>query len=350
MKEALFYRKLEGKKVQCLLCPRKCVILPGRRGFCGVRENQAGVLYSLVYERLCSMAVDPIEKKPLYHFAPGSNCLSICTVGCNLDCKFCQNWEISHPQFQNNSPGEEPSAAGAGIVGEHIPPERIVEIARKQGVEGISYTYTEPTIFFEYALDTMKLARRSGLYNCWVSNGFTSPEPVMEASRYLDAINIDIKGSESFYRKLCNAPGEAAVKRAAMLYREQGVWVEVTTLVIPGYNDSRKVLTDISRWVRKNLGPDTPIHFSRFHPQFRMRDAEPTPTRTLEMAHSIAVKEGLRYVYIGNVPGHRGETTYCPECGRPLIERHGFGVAAMRDTCTCGHRLALAGRKWSALK
>ncbi len=335
MKEALFYRKLEGKKVQCFLCPRKCIILPGKRGFCMVRENQGGVLYSLVYERLCSMAVDPIEKKPLYHFAPGSSCLSICTVGCNLDCQFCQNWQISHPEE---------------VTGEHVPPERIVEIAKKQGVEGISYTYTEPTIFFEYALDTMKLARRAGFYNCWVSNGFTNPEPVLEASRYLDAINIDIKGSEAFYRKLCNVPSEAAVKKAARIYREQGVWVEVTTLVIPGYNDSRSVLAGISRWVRKNLGPDTPMHFSRFHPHFKMRDAEPTPARTLEMAHRIAVKEGLRYVYLGNVPGHRSESTYCPGCGKPLIERHGFGVAAMRDTCECGHKLALAGRKWSRLK
>jgi pyruvate formate lyase activating enzyme len=341
MKEAMFYRKLKGKSVQCLLCPRKCVISPGRRGFCRVRENRGGVLYSLSYERLCSMAVDPIEKKPLYHFAPGSGCLSICTVGCNLDCRFCQNWEISHPDLHNQA---------TGIPGERVPPERIVEIARKQGVEGISYTYTEPTIFYEYALETMKLARKAGFYNCWVSNGFTNPEPALEASRYLDAINIDIKGSDAFYRKLCNAPGEAAVKRAARLYREQGVWVEITTLVIPGYNDSRRVLAGISRWVRRNLGPETPMHFSRFHPAFRLMDAEPTPARILEMAHGIAKREGLRHVYIGNVPGHSGETTYCPECGKPLIERRGPGVAAMRDRCGCGHRLALAGRKWSGFK
>jgi pyruvate formate lyase activating enzyme len=335
MKEALFYRKLKDKKVQCVLCPRRCVIAPGKRGFCRVRENRGGVLYSLVYGRLCSMGVDPIEKKPLYHFAPGSSCLSVCTVGCNLDCKFCQNWEISHPEE---------------IVGENIPPERIVEIAKKQGVEGISYTYTEPTIFYEYALDTMKLAKRAGFYNCWVSNGFTNPEPALEASRYLHAINIDIKGSEAFYRRLCNAPSEAAVRKAAKLYKEQGVWVEITTLVIPGYNDSRKVLTEISRWVRKNLGPETPMHFSRFHPSFRLTDVRPTPTETLEMAHKIAVKEGLRYVYIGNVFGHRYESTYCPKCGRPLIERRGFGVAAMRDTCECGERLAMAGKEWSKLK
>ncbi len=337
MKEALFYRRLEGKSVQCLLCPRKCTIPPGGTGFCGVRENHGGTLYSIVYERLCSMAVDPIEKKPLYHFAPGSSCLSICTVGCNLECKFCQNWDISHPK----------EVGAHGTADERVPPERVVEIARKQGVEGIAYTYTEPTIFYEYALDIMKLARKAGLYNVWVSNGFINPEPAMEASRYMDAINIDLKGSDDFYRKLCNAPGEAAVKKAAKLYKEQGVWVEVTTLVVPGYNDSRSVLAGISRWVRKELGPDTPMHFSRFHPSFRLRDVEPTPARTLETACTIAVKEGLRYVYIGNVPGHRSESTYCPECGKPLIERMGFGIRSMKGTCECGHRLALAGRKWS---
>jgi pyruvate formate lyase activating enzyme len=361
MKEALFYTKLTGDAVQCSLCPRGCRIPPGGRGFCGVRENQAGTLYSLVYGRLCSMAVDPIEKKPLYHFAPGSQCLSVCTVGCNLDCSFCQNWSISHPNLSNL-----PTAAGklkhqstmspAGtplrldVPGENVPPQRIIEIARKQSVEGIAYTYTEPTIFFEYALETMKLARRAGLYNVWVSNGFTNPEPAMEASRYLDAINIDIKGSERFYRKLCNVPSEAAIKRAAGIYREQGVWVETTTLVIPGYNDSSRTLADISRWIRKNLGPETPVHFSRFHPHFRLTEVKSTPTSTLERAHKIAVKEGLKYVYIGNVPGHSAESTRCPECGSPVIERGGFGVSAMMDRCRCGHRPALAGTKWSRLK
>lgn len=335
MKEAMFYRKLPGKKVQCLLCPRSCTIPPGGRGFCSVRQNQGGKLFSLVYGKLCSMAIDPIEKKPLYHFAPGSRCLSICTVGCNLDCMFCQNWSISHPEQ---------------VTGEDIPPERIVELARKQGAEGIAYTYTEPTIFFEYALDTMKLARKAGLYNVWVSNGFTSPEPVMEASRYLDAINIDIKGSGDLYRKLCNAPGDEAVKKAARLYKEQGVWIEITTLVIPGYNDSDRVLRGISRWVSKNLGEKTPVHFSRFHPHFKLSDARPTPTRTLERAHEIAVNEGLRHVFIGNVPGHREESTLCPGCGNTLIERSGYDMSADAPKCTCGHRLALAGRKWSRLK
>lgn len=335
MKEAMFYRKLGDKKVQCFLCPRKCVILPEKRGFCKVRENQGGILYSLVYSKLCSMGIDPIEKKPLYHFAPGSRTLSICTVGCNLDCQYCQNWEISHPEE---------------VAGDNYPPERIVEIARKQGLEGISYTYTEPTIFYEYALDTMKLAKQAGFYNTWVSNGFTNPEPAMEASRYLDAVNIDIKGSEAFYRKLCNVPSEEAIKQAAKIYKEQGVWVETTTLIIPGYNDSRKALTEISRWVKKNLGPETPIHFSRFHPHFKMTDTAPTPLKTLEMAYGIAKGEGLQYAYIGNVLGHRYESTYCPKCGKLLIERAGFQTNLKKDKCDCGHELALAGREWSRLK
>jgi pyruvate formate lyase activating enzyme len=345
MKEAMFYSGMPGFAVRCRLCPRMCRIPTGSTGFCGVRLNQAGKLYSLVYRKLCSMGVDPIEKKPLYHFAPGSYCLSVCTVGCNLDCSFCQNWEISHPNLSNL-----PTAAGPEIPGDNVPPERIVETAIKQGVEGIAYTYTEPTVFFEYALETMKLARKAGLYNVWVSNGFTSPEPVMEASRYLDAINIDIKGSDTFYRKLCSAPGEAPVRKAAMLYKEQGIWVEITTLVIPGYNDSSRTLRSISTWVMKNLGPDTPLHFSRFHPHFRLREPEPTPISTLERACRIARESGLHYVYLGNVPGHDSATTRCPECGKTLIERTGMKVTAMRDMCECGHALPLAGRKWSRLK
>ena len=331
MKEAMFYSRLPRKAVRCSLCPRECVITPGKTGFCGVRQNLGGTLQSLSYGRLCSMGVDPIEKKPLYHFAPGSSCLSVCTVGCNLDCQFCQNWSISH--IERNKGGELP--------GEDVPPREIVRYAIERGVQGIACTYTEPTVFFEYALETMKLARKAGLYNVWVSNGYTNPEPAMQASRYLDAINLDIKGPDSLYRKLCNAPGDSPVKRAAMLYREQGIWVETTTLVIPGHNDSDKDLTAISRWVRRNLGPDTPVHFSRFHPHFRLTHVEPTPLETLERAHRIAVKEGLNHVYIGNVPGHREESTHCPECGATLIERTGYGVGSVKGRCQCGYRLPL---------
>jgi pyruvate formate lyase activating enzyme len=300
MKEAMFWKPLPGGRVRCHLCPRKCVILPGREGFCGVRHSEGGRLYSLVYGKACSMSIDPIEKKPLHHFRPGTHCLSVCTLGCNLDCSFCQNWDISHPGLSRKRVDRHGSMPI--IPGDDVPPERIVEIAVDQGVEGIAYTYTEPTIFFEYALDIMKLARKAGLYNVWVSNGFTCPEPAMEASRYLDAINIDIKGSGAFYRKLCNAPSEASAKKAARIYREQGVWVEITTLVVPGYNDSDRILSGISRWVARDLGKETPIHFSRFHPEFRLTEVEPTPARTLMKARELARKAGLKNVYIGNVP------------------------------------------------
>ncbi len=345
MKEAMFWKPLDENAVQCFLCPRECRIPEGKEGFCGVRHNQAGRLQSLVYGKLCSMSLDPIEKKPLYHFAPGSRCLSVCTVGCNLDCSFCQNWEISHPRLMSR-----PSERGSThIPGQDVPPEAIVQAAKSMGAEGIAYTYTEPTIFFEYALDTMKLARKAGLYNAWVSNGFTSLEPVMEASKYLDAINIDIKGSDSFYQRLCNAPSEKAVKAAARLYREQGVWVETTTLVIPGYNDDEKTLRGIARWVKARLGPETPMHFSRFHPDFRLKSIGPTPASTLEKAYSIAREEGLHYVYVGNVPGHSSLRTECPKCSKVLVDR-GSMPARLRDSCTCGHVLALAGKQWIRLK
>ena len=287
MKEAMFYSRENEKRVKCSLCPRSCRIAPGKRGFCSVRENQGGRLVSLVYGKADCIAIDPIEKKPLSRFRPGTHCLSFCTVGCNLDCSFCQNFSSSHPER---------------ITGDNVPPERIVELAIEHGVEGIAYTYTEPTVFFEYALDTMRLARKAGLYNAWVSNGYTSPEAAMQASRYMDAINIDLKGTGELYSKLCGSPSEAPVKRAAKLYNEQGVHVEITTLIIPGYNDSTNVLTRLTEWVAKALGKDTPIHFSRFHPQFRMMDAEPTPIEAMKRAAEIAGKAGLKSINYGNIP------------------------------------------------
>ncbi len=334
MKEAMFYRKLKENKIQCFLCPRECIILPGKRGFCRVRENSGGRLMSLVYSQLCSMAVDPIEKKPLFHFAPGSRCLSICTVGCNLDCQFCQNSDISHPDR---------------IFGEDVPPQEIVSHAIRSGVEGIAYTYTEPTIFFEYALETMKLAKKRGLYNVWVSNGYINPEPAMQASRNLHAINVDMKGPERFYRKLCNVPNEKAIKDALLVYRDQKVWIEITNLMIPGWNTGRKDTESLCNWVVKNLGEDTPIHFSRFHPSFRMMDAKPTPVKTLEDAEKIARKAGLRWVYIGNVWGHGGESTTCPSCGKKLISRDGLSITRTILKCECGEKVPIAGSKWAKL-
>lgn len=332
MKEAMFYRGMVGKKVKCVLCPRNCVVSDGKRGFCGVRENRKGKLYSLVFGRACSMAVDPIEKKPLFHFAPGTSCLSIATVGCNLDCAFCQNWSISKVRE---------------ISGESVPPEKVVEMAEAYGVPGIAYTYTEPTIFYEYAYDTMKLARKAGLYNVWVSNGYTNPEPARKAAKYLDAINVDLKGGMKFYQKLCGIPDEKPIRKALLVYKKQGVWIEVTNLVIPGHNDSRKNIAGVIDWVKKNLGVETPIHFSRFYPQHRMSETPPTDVKTLETAAKLAEGAGMRYVYIGNVPGHGKESTRCHKCGSVVINRSGFIIDSASEKCKkCGEKVIIKGRKW----
>jgi pyruvate formate lyase activating enzyme len=337
MKEALFYEKTgEQDRVKCVLCPRFCVIAEGNRGFCRTRENVKGSLYAPYYGKPSSVGIDPIEKKPFFHFAPGSLTFSIATIGCNLACSFCQNWELSHPKHE--------------LPNENIPPERVVEIAKEQGAQGIAYTYTEPTIFYEYALDTMKLARKAGLYNVWVSNGYTSPEPVRKAARYMDAINVDLKGDIQFYKELCSVPDEDPAKEALKIYKKGGVFIEITNLVIPGYNDSPEQVRKLVEWVKKSLGPDTPIHFSRFHPQHRLTDVKPTPVKTLERAHNIARKAGMKWVYVGNVPGHVAESTHCPnpKCGKSvLIERTGFESRIASKTCPkCRSKLLLEGKKW----
>jgi pyruvate formate lyase activating enzyme len=286
MKEAGFYEKLDKNKVRCLLCPRKCTIAEGRTGFCGVRKNTEGKLYSLVYGKPCAVNIDPIEKKPFYHFRPGTSCLSLGTVGCNLDCSFCQNWDISHSKK---------------ISGEDLTPEKAVELCRRYGLPGIAYTYNEPTIWIEYAIDTMKLARRAKLYNVWVSNGYTNPEPAKEVSRYLDAINVDMKGDTPFYKELCGIPDEEPVKKALLVYKKAGVHIEVTNLVIPGYNDKPEQMEKLVTWVSSNLGKGTPLHFSRFFPHFRMRETPVTPIETLKKAEEIAREKGMKHVHLGNV-------------------------------------------------
>ncbi len=332
MKEAMFYEKAGKDKVKCVLCPRECVISDGKKGSCGVRENRKGRLFSLVYSKPCSMNPDPIEKKPLFHFAPGSSCLSVSTVGCNLFCKFCQNWEISHPE---------------GILGENVSPEKIVEITKENGYPGIAYTYTEPTIFYEYAYDTMRLAKKQGLYNVWVSNGYTNPEPARKISKYLDAINGDLKGDMAFYQKLCAVANEEPMREALKVYKKSGVWIEITTLVIPGHNDSERVIAGIMDWVKQNLGVETPVHFSRFHPHYKMPDADATPVKTLEMCVNIARKRGLRWVYLGNVYGHEQESTLCWKCGEPIIKRMGYEIRSFKDKCEkCNVKVPIAGKKW----
>lgn len=315
MNHARFYEKAEGAKVRCVLCPHRCLIADGRTGVCGVRKNYGGSLLSLVWGRSVAANVDPIEKKPLFHFLPGSRSFSIATVGCNLRCSFCQNSNIS----------QYPVDTG-GITGERLAPEDIVSSALKTGCASISYTYTEPTVYIEYALDTSALAHERGLANVFVTNGYTSVEVItLEIKRLVDAANIDLKSfREGFYKRLCSAR-LAPVLDAIRAYYDSGVWIEITTLIIPGENDSDAELRDIASFIC-SLSPDIPWHISRYYPRYRYDAAPPTPLATLERAREIGLSEGLHFVYTGNVAGHEGEHTYCPGCRKKIIERRGYHV------------------------
>ena len=330
MKEAMFYEKLEEKKVRCFLCAHHCLIKDGKRGICAVRENRDGTLYSLVYGKLIAMNIDPIEKKPLFHFQPGSTSFSIATIGCNFRCDHCQNFDISQYPKEHDD-----------IVGRDATPESIVESAQRSGCSNISYTYTEPTIFFEFAYDCAKLAHEKGIKNVFVSNGYTSPEATRVIAPYLDGNNIDLKGDDNFYKELCKTKLKP-VKETIRLMKELGVWVEVTTLIIPDYNDSEGQLRDIAEFI-KSVDPSIPWHVSQFYPTYKLTDKPRTPLETLKKAREIGVKTGLKYVYEGNVPGKGGENTYCPHCHETLIKRFGFSILEnrMKDgKCSkCGHHI-----------
>ncbi len=322
MHEAMFWAKAEGGKVRCSLCRFRCLIAEGQRGICGVRENTDGVLYTLVYGRSVAEQIDPIEKKPLFHYHPGSTSFSIATAGCNFRCLHCQNAEISQlPHLRRDIPGRE------------LPPAEIVRRAQAAGCRSISYTYTEPTIFYEYAFDTAVLAHQAGLGNVFVSNGYITPEALEHISPYLDAANIDLKGfSEKFYREVAGAT-LAGVLDSLKVYKRLGIWIEVTTLIIPGHNDDVADLKGIARFIAGELGPETPWHVTAFYPTYKMLDRPPTPVATLRRARQIGLEAGLRYVYEGNVPGEGGENTRCPSCQRTVIERRGFrlGTVAVRE-------------------
>jgi pyruvate formate lyase activating enzyme len=314
MKEALLYEKLADRRVHCHLCNHGCRIGEGQRGICGVRENREGTLYTLVYRQLISRNVDPIEKKPMFHFAPGSKSFSIATAGCNFHCDFCQNFEIS----------QMPRDRGF-ITGEDVSPEQIVELARKTGCRTIAYTYTEPTIYFEYAFEIAKLATPAGLKNIFVTNGYMTEEALRTLHPHLHGANVDLKAfREEFYRKRCGAKLEG-VTRSLRLMKTLGVWVEITTLIIPGLNDSDDELRELAQFI-VSLGRETPWHISRFHPTYKMLDRSPTAVRILENARKIGLEEGLRYVYTGNVPGDPGEDTFCYHCGHLLVDRFGFQI------------------------
>ena len=314
MKEAMFFEKLDDKRVKCNLCRHHCVVEDGKKGICRVSENHGGVLYSLVYRKLISENIDPIEKKPLYHFYPGTTSFSVATVGCNFRCLNCQNYEISQLPKDHDQ-----------IVGSDVAPEKIVEDALSYRCKSIAYTYTEPTIFFEYAYEIAKIATQKSLKNVFVTNGYTTREALATIKPYLHAANVDLKSfSKETYKKLCGARMENVLD-CIRSYKEMGIWIEITTLVIPEINDSESELRQIAEFI-KSVGPEIPWHVSRFYPKYRLIEKPPTPVDTLRMARKIGLEAGLRYVYEGNVPGEGGENTYCYKCKNILIKRYGYQI------------------------
>ncbi len=314
MKEAILYEKLDDHYVRCNLCAHRCRVAPSRFGICGVRENRNGTLYTLVHGISIAESVDPIEKKPLFHVYPGSKSYSIATVGCNFRCEFCQNHDISQIPH-----------GGGKIIGRSSMPEEIIERALKTGSKTIAYTYTEPTIFLEYALEIGRMAHKKDIKNIFVTNGFMTGEALGAAASCLDAANVDLKSfSNKFYNKYCGGKLQPVLDSLRRM-KDLGIWVEVTTLIMPTLNDDKEELRDIA-WYIHSLGPETPWHISRFHPQYRMQNLPPTPLATIHMALEIGREAGLKYVYAGNVPGDERENTYCSNCGRLLIKRCGFNV------------------------
>jgi pyruvate formate lyase activating enzyme len=316
MREAMFFEREGDTHVRCGLCRFHCLIKDGARGICGVRENRGGTLMSLVYGKVCAEHVDPIEKKPLYHVLPGSASFSIATAGCNFRCRHCQNYSISQV------------SAHAPIRGVPRTPGEIVEQAKATHCRSISYTYTEPTVFYEFAYDTARLARKAGLKNIFVTNGYISKAALEKITPVLDAANIDLKGfTEEFYRDVVHAR-LSEVLDSIIEYRKQGIWIELTTLIIPGLNDADAELKGIASFIMTHLGADTPWHVSAFYPTFQLTDRPRTPVATLQKARDIGLAAGLHYVYEGNVPGAGGENTRCPSCSALLIERYGFSIIA----------------------
>lgn len=323
--EARFYKKHAHQEIECELCPRKCKVGDQERGYCGVRENQGGVYYTLVHGRPCTAHVDPIEKKPFYHFLPGTTAFSLATAGCNLNCKFCQNWEISQarPEKTHNY---------------DLPPEKVVAGAQAAGCPSIAYTYVEPIIFYEYMTATARLAKGAGLLNTCHSAGYISPEPLEKLCAVLDAACIDLKAFDpKFYKDLVDGKLEPVLNTLKTL-RRRGVHLEIVNLVIPQFNDNPQTLSEMCAWIKDELGPLTPLHFSRFYPLYKMQNHFPTPVSTLEAARETALKAGLKYVYLGNIPGHQAESTYCHGCGKRIIERTAYKIGEIKmKGAACGH-------------
>ena len=329
---AKYWSAVRDGIVQCRLCPRKCILSEEQRGICGARLNKGGKLYSLTYGKPVAVHVDPIEKKPFFHVTPGAPAFSIATAGCNMRCLFCQNWQISQAD-----PGK--------VDVKYVSPEEIVAGAIENKCDFIVYTYTEPTVFYEYMLDICRLAKKKGLKNAMHSCGYINPEPLKELLKYMDAVNIDLKGfTRDFYQKMGLLAELAPVLEALKTIHAAGVWLEVTNLLIPGQNDGPEDIKKMCLWLRKNLGADTPLHFSRFYPAYKLKNLPPTPLKTLKAARKIALDAGLRYVYIGNVPGNKAENTYCPFCGKLLVKRAGYEILenhVKNGRCSfCGRKIA----------
>ena len=313
IKEARFYDKQAYRKIKCKLCPRECVIDDRERGYCGVRENRGGTYYTLVHSRVVTAHVDPIEKKPFFHFLPGTVAFSIATAGCNVNCKMCQNWEISQSRPEQ-------------VASQYVPPNDLAGLAQQNRCPSIAYTYSEPVVFYEYVRDAADAGHAQGIKSVVVTGGFIQQDPLKKLCPGVDAIKVDLKSfSEKYYKEVVN--GELKpVLEALVTMRRLGMWTEIVYLVVPTLNDSDAEFRGLAGWIKSNLGVDVPVHFSRFHPEYLLKNLPPTPLETLERAKAIADAEGLHYVYLGNVPGHPAESTYCPKCHRVVIGRVGLTV------------------------
>jgi pyruvate formate lyase activating enzyme len=314
MKEAQFYKKTRDNKVQCTLCSHECIISHSERGTCGVRENLDGILYALNHGKLAAQHIDPIEKKPLFHFYPGSKSYSISTVGCNFRCSFCQNYDLSQMPVSTKK-----------IIGHYVSPEKVVDSAAKYNCKSISYTYTEPTIYFEYALDVARIAHERNIKNVFVTNGYFTPEALKEIAPYLNAVNVDLKSfSEDFYKKLSSAKLQPVLDSIKLL-KDYGIWIEVTTLLMPSKNDSDKEIYSIAEFI-SSIDVDIPWHISAFYPTYKLLNVPPTSPEKLLQAREIGINTGLHYVYTGNIYNHKTESTYCYGCKKQLIERNMYEI------------------------
>lgn len=311
--EARYYKKLPDGGIECQLCPRHCMVTDLERGYCGVRENRNDIYHTLVYGRPCALNIDPIEKKPLFHFYPGTTALSLATAGCNVNCKFCQNWDISQsrPEQTDNL---------------DIPPKDMVDLCVQKRVPTIAYTYSEPIIFYEYMYDIARQGHEKSIKSVMITGGYIEEEPLRDLLPQLDAVKVDLKSiREEYYKTIVRGELKPVLDRLIQI-KKSGVWLELVYLVVPTLNDTDAEFTELARWIKTNLGADTPMHFSRFHPQYLLRNLPATPQETLEKAHAICRSEGLEFVYLGNLPGHPAESTYCPKCNQILIERRGYRI------------------------